>query len=484
MTAGLVAATGHCERERRRALTEKGTPVERRGRKGTGLHPPRRGHGSRPTEVRDSVRRVLFAFDHHRALHAEHGQMAVALAAVMILFGVAGFLAIDVGFWYADRRDAQSDADFAAMAGALELPDFHDDAGASTAADLAARQWAAGNDVDPSTVTVEVVDNCFSANDEVHTGVRVTIARTPQSPFVGLFSSFDPEIGASAVACSGSPAEMIGFMPWALEVTGDCFQDDPLDPGARIPIYGQRCDIVVGGQGSETGNVGQLGFADPGGCNDGDSDADAYEQAITNGVSRICGVGDSVVSNPGVNVGKTRSGLAARLGAEGLCATTALSYYGEVVANTTNFNLHPVLVDLLHPDLGGIDDFFEVWGPSLGYDVSKPAERIAPFDCDAGVPNVQTSPRNVVVIMINDLGTDDGSGCTGEANSHCYAIRGFARMYVEGCSSAQQGFRARCDIGGGGGSFSIHARFVESVGLSSGRLQLSRFGDIQTFLKE
>ena len=420
-----------------------------------------------------------------RRVHAgEHGQMAVTFGAVMIVLGVAGFLVIDIGFWYGDRRAVQADADFAAIAGAMELPDFQDDAGAAEAARTAATSWALANDVDPASLAVEVVSDCFSVDDEVNSGVRVTVRTKPESPFISFFSSLDPEVSASAVACSGSPTSEIGFMPWALETTGDCFQDDPVTPTERIPFYGQRCDIVVGGSDSESGSIGQLGFANPGDCSDGDPAASTYEDNVLNGVNRYCEVGDGVTSSPGVNVGKTRTGLAARLAGEGACSTAAQPVSAYVQTNTTNFNNAPGLVDLQSP-AGGIDDFFEIWGPGPGYDVGAPGERLSPYDCDPDTVDRETSPRNVVIIMVRDIGLNDGVGCSGGASgSKCYEIQGFARMFLEGCSTAAQGFRAQCDQGGGGSSFTIHARFVGSAGASTRELGLSRYGDVVTFLKE
>ena len=415
------------------------------------------------------------------------GQIAVMGVVVLTLFAASGFLVVDVGSWYGARREAQADADFVALADALELPSFEDDAGAVVNARDAATIWAIANGVDPPDLTVEVVNDCYSANDAVHTGVRVTVQREPKSYFVGLFPGIPtPSVSTVAVACSGTPQAMVGFMPWALELASTCFEDDPSDPSQRIPIYGARCDIVGGGGGGAPGSVGQLGFKDPGGCSDGDSGANAYEANIVTGVNRLCSVGDSVASNPGVNVGKTQSGLEARLSGEGACATATLPIFGPVVQPmTTQFNLHPTLQDLLNPTAGGIDDLFEVWGPGLGYDgVNSPAENLTPYDCDSTTVELETSPRNVVVIMIQDIGIGDSSGCTGVAGTMCYKIQGFARIYVEGCSTAAAGFQADCDVNGAGGSFTIHGRFIEATALSSSRIALSRYGDTLTFLKE
>ena len=105
-------------------------------------------------------------------------------AGVMFIFALFGILVVDAGLILTDRRDAQSDVDKAALAGALELTlDTADGVSDSAAADAAARAWAASNGIDVSdptqSLSVEVISSCYSANDGVPTGVRVTVTRDP-----------------------------------------------------------------------------------------------------------------------------------------------------------------------------------------------------------------------------------------------------------------------------------------------------------------
>jgi hypothetical protein len=393
-------------------------------------------------------------------------------------------LTVDVGFWLGDRRDAQTDVDLAALAGAQELPNVTDDAGASAAAYAAAMDWIQSNDVDPANVTVEVVDDCFSADDGVSTGVRVSLTRETRTFLLGFFSDQIPTVGATALACTGTPVALNDFLPFALSEQGSCFEPDPLHPGERKPIYGQRCEIVVGGSSSSGGDIGQLGFDTSGICNDGSPSASLYEQYIIYGVPTTCAIGDSVTSNPGVNVGKSLSGLEGRLALEGDCGTQAQAFYGTVVTNTNNFNSHPTLIDLGAPDFGGIDDFFEIWGPHpTDYNTATPGEHLVQYDCSTAAGQ-QTSPRSVVVVIVNSVAAYDGTACDGGANPHCYIVQGFARMYLEGCENSN-GWSNVCDLKGGGGTFTIHGRFVESAGDSHGQIGLEGYGtETVTFLKE
>ena len=427
-----------------------------------------------------------------RPLHDASGQTAIMFVVILFLFTVAGAMVIDFGMWYADRRIAQSDADLIALAAAQELPSFDDNLGAKAAAEVAAEDWAAANGVDASQLAVEVIDTCFADApdvDPVYTGVRVTVTTETNSAFMSLFGDSISAVSATATACTGRPNEMIGFLPFAIQATGDCFIDDPIT-GQRVPRLGELCELVVGGGDGESGDVGQLAF-DPGfgDCAGGNGSADVYEDHIINGALARCAIGDSVSSNTGVNVGKTRSGLETRLDAESVCSVNAAPFFADVLNQTATFNAQD-LIDLLPPTAGmsggGVDDFFEVWRPSAGYDPTNPAANLEPIDCDPSVAGDNTSPRNVILIIVNDIAVDDGTGCSGGAgpSPHCYEVQGFGRMYLEGCVTGAAGFSPKCDQGGAGGSFSILGRFVESVESATLGLGLEGVGGFQTTLVE
>jgi len=439
------------------------------------------------------LRAVATRFHHHARDDA--GQTAVLFLIVLFFFTVAGVLVVDVGLWYADRRLAQTDADLIALAAAQELPDFADNAGAKAAAEAAALDWAAFNDVAPEHIRIDVIDTCFAqapATDPVFTGVRVTVTQPTDSYFVSLFGASRTAIRASATACSGRPAEMVGFLPFAIEQSGECFIDDPLT-AQRVPRFGALCELVVGGSGGASGDVGQLAFDAGGGdCYGGNGSASVYEQHIINGVLTRCAIGDSVTSNTGVNVGKTLSGLQARLARESLCSMNAVPFFGQVLADTLTFNAQPDLADLAAPGQGmsggGVDDFFEVWRPGAGYGPGAPAAGLEPADCDPGTALAETSPRNVVLIVVSDIAVDDGTGCHGTdtgPSPHCYEVQGFGRMYIEGClSGGGASFSPTCDLHGAGGSLTILGRFVESVENGNLGLGLEGFGGVQTILVE
>src|SRR5690606_7103764 len=125
----------------------------------------------------------------------------------------------------------------------------------------------------------------------------------------------------------------------------------------------------------------------------------------------------------------------------------------------------------------GIDDFFEIWTPGADWDAGTPAENLEAFDCDPNKSGVQSSPRNITLIVIEELGAQDGEGCAAGGNAKC--------TRVEGCITGST-FSATCSGSGGGGSLTIVGRFVEQVTISNAELGIVEdFGsDIEVFLKD
>ena len=219
------------------------------------------------------------------------GQVALLFVVMLLLLGLMGVITVDVGLMLADRRDAQGDADAIAMAGALELPQFDvPQADARVAAVGAAEAWALANGVDPATeltLTVLWNDNCFTLQgspEPAYVGVKATVEREPMSVFASFVPGLnDVTFSSSAVACSGSPVEMNGFMPFAISQSDACFEGPPED---RIPIFGERCDMIV--DSSSSGLIGQLGLPLSGDCPDGNPSAAVFATNLENGAQVFC----------------------------------------------------------------------------------------------------------------------------------------------------------------------------------------------------
>ncbi len=424
-------------------------------------------------------------------LSEDRGSVVIMTVFNLLMFTVFGFVTIDVGLFMNERRDAQSDVDKIALAGALELTLNVDPAqqAVDEAAALAmSAMWAEANGVDPTDplYSATVIYNCFSADDGFPTGVTVTVERTPLAFFTTLWGIVDWDVSASATACAGRPIDHAGFLPFALSQQSSCFVDNGADAEPRYtPRLGERCDIDI--DTNSTGLAGELGIApDAESCDDGNSSAAVLEENIVGGVQVTCSLGDTVIANAGHNVGKTISGIRARLAADppatyppdGSCEANLSSVLGaEANFIDGNAALNDVLaIPLASPSRNdGMDDFFETWayaGPSAFH----PAAELDPYDCSPE-DGLQKGARNISLIVVEDFAVPDG-----DAGPKSYIVKDFARMYLEGCS--KDGVFYKDCLYSGGGKFTIHARFVEEVTNSHGDLGVgATFGDIEIFLK-
>jgi len=414
-----------------------------------------------------------------RPLQNESGQVVVITVFALAFFGLMGALSVDVGIYVNDRRDAQNVVDKAALAGALELTLASGNAATAAAtanATAKANEWAENNGIDLSdpnvTLTVNVVNTCYSPNDPVPTGVEVSIQREAASVFLGFVPGVtDWDVNATALACAGRPNEAFGFIPFAVSQNGPCFS------GGQ-PRAGERC--IINSAQTSSGSNGQLGF--PSGatsCTGGNSSANVLRGYVANGVSVTCAIGDEVQANQGSNVGPIGQGLSTRLSADGACQAQYVAGGGDnpsltTATNALNAHINP------SPALAGPvtvsnarDDFYEIW--QYNNDPDSPAEGLQAIDCDPNTAGQQSSPRNVQMIVVNNWASPDGTA------NNTYVVRGFARAYLEGCE--QNGtFYPNCNMGTGQ-PFNIYVRFVEQLATNNVNLGLNaQFGDIGVFL--
>lgn len=132
---------------------------------------------------------------------------------VAAIVGLLGFtaLAVDVGAMYAERRQLQTAADAAVLAGVVDLP------GNPSAAITAAQQYVALNTDRADQITVSL-SSTYVAND--------TIEAVVKDPDMGLFFARalgieTAAIGAHAKATVGSPRSYgAGVMPFGIIANG------------------------------------------------------------------------------------------------------------------------------------------------------------------------------------------------------------------------------------------------------------------------
>jgi Flp pilus assembly protein TadG len=204
----------------------------------------------------------------------EKGQVAVITAILMIAFvGMMAF-AIDTGSVYETRRNLQTVADSAALAGVQELPEN------PTLAVQTAVNYAALNGVTIASGDV-VISRTYVNND--------TITVTAVNPnttlyFAGVFGQNSASVGANAKAIIGSPSKVKGVVPWG-------FTKNTYTPGVEYTLkYGSPPDLA-------SGSFGGLAV-------DG-SGASTYSNTIVSGCTTPLSVGMWVDAKTGNMAGPT-----------------------------------------------------------------------------------------------------------------------------------------------------------------------------------
>jgi len=218
----------------------------------------------------------------------ERGQVAIIVALLIIsLLGMTA-LVIDVGSIYEERRQTQTVADAAALAGAQNLPEFPEQAiqTAITYADL--------NGVVISEDNIQIYETYVPYD---------TITVTPTDVNAPLFFARvldvnSVTVNATATAMANSPLSMKGLMPWTV----------PLEdyPGGLVPGI-ISYDMKVGPHDLETPGWFQImRFDGPG--------ANIYGETIVEGCESEIWINELYDVQPGNIAGKTGMSIDERLG--------------------------------------------------------------------------------------------------------------------------------------------------------------------------
>lgn len=162
-------------------------------------------------------------------LHPGNDDGVVAVMVAVLIVALLGFaaMAVDAGAYYAERRQMQTAADAAALAGVQDLPD------SPTAATASADNYAAINspEADDRGFTI---GSTFAPND--------TITAELTDPDMGLFFARflgleTARVQARAVAVVGSPRTYgSGLMPFGIMANGTTQSPYGYTPGGVIPL--------------------------------------------------------------------------------------------------------------------------------------------------------------------------------------------------------------------------------------------------------
>lgn len=168
----------------------------------------------------------------------EHGAIAVIVAVVIVALLAFAAIAVDAGAMYSQRRQMQTAADAAALAGVQELP------GRPGTALTVADAYALENlsDADDRTFQVE---STWVANDTIVAEVRQSAMGLFFAQFMGIDSA---PVSARATAMVGSPTTYAsGLMPFGI-----------IASGTTNPPYGyatgEWIELVVDNGAKEQGN--------------------------------------------------------------------------------------------------------------------------------------------------------------------------------------------------------------------------------------
>lgn len=249
-------------------------------------------------------------------LTCERGQIAVIACFVLIVaMGMMAFV-IDEGSIYETRRNLQTIADSAALAGAQELTENPDWAVQK------AIEYAANNNFYITAENIEIYST-FVANDTI----TVTVNEPDTPLFFANFAGVDSvNVPAQATATVNGPGSMTGLMPWAIPVAPYGGYDGII-PGE---VYGLKLgsgtdDPLPVGQ--IRGNFQVMAF-------DG-SGASEYRDNIENGSSQEIFIGSYYSTEPGNMSGPTRQGVNSRIGSD-----SHNFFDGQVIGTDANGNYY------------------------------------------------------------------------------------------------------------------------------------------------
>ena len=237
-----------------------------------------------------------------RRLHRrQRGQVLWLVAGLIAVIGGMTAIAVDLGSYAAHRRDLQNAADAIALAASLELPD-------GAAAQARADEWAVKNGVDPSRMSVEIIDQ--SLPSEPNPKVRVEVEDDHEFTFARLVGITSATVDAKAAAIKSSPAGGDGTIPLA-----------PTTAALSGVTLGEPVVLKYDASDISQGNTGPIRIDGPGAGNC--SSSARYCTGLMYGSENIVcaeGADDSyctgptqVDTQPGNLIGSTRTAITYRL---------------------------------------------------------------------------------------------------------------------------------------------------------------------------
>jgi Flp pilus assembly protein TadG len=227
----------------------------------------------------------------------ERGQALVLMVLFLVsLLGLAT-LVLDVGSWYRSKRQLQSTADAAALAGAQALPNSAGDAYGL------AQQYATKNAADLSSADYSIGSN-LAPNDQI----TVHVTRNAPGFFARIFGVDSVQVGATATAQAMMMAQARHVAPIVVKDTQSMLGD----PGC--PCFGPANETTIP---LRTNAPGGFALVDLSGNGTGTTSSDAIANWIVNGYPDYLPVG-KYLSDPGAkfNNSEIQDALNSRIGTD------------------------------------------------------------------------------------------------------------------------------------------------------------------------
>ncbi len=151
-----------------------------------------------------------------RHLRSDEGAVAVIVAICLVVLLTFAALAVDLGLWFTARRQLQSAADSAALAGCRELADGADNATVWQAVTTYAnKNFTVPVDLADSTVIAPTAGGLSDIGSDY---VKVTVRTSSPSIFARVMGYTEGRVSAQSVARVGYLAGGRGPVPWGLSV--------------------------------------------------------------------------------------------------------------------------------------------------------------------------------------------------------------------------------------------------------------------------
>jgi hypothetical protein len=179
-----------------------------------------------------------------KRIRNDHGQATVLTVLFLVALIGMGALVLDLGSWFREQRDTQSDADAAALAAAQELP------GSVADADALGREFLVKNG--DSALPDITFSKKFANNDTV----TVRVNRSAPGVFAKIFGIDSVAVGAKATARASGLRAARWVAPIVVNIKHEklnCGEDAERRP---VPCFGDPTELTLAhlhGPGSGTG---------------------------------------------------------------------------------------------------------------------------------------------------------------------------------------------------------------------------------------